>query len=989
MPLNRQNVPFLLTNGVNDKVSDKLLQGNVEVADNIRMQKSGIIEKRFGVQALGANDSTGNPVTNFEKLGSLDNELLGYANGSLYSYANSLSSWFLKGSRAAVNVQRDSVIQNAFEQSVPSIATKSGTTIIAWEDARGGVRTSVVDDASGQAFINDLEIDSTATRPKCLAVGNTLVLFYVDASNVLQMVGVSAVNPTGFGSPIIVGTCNATGFYDVVSRTDSQGILVHSTSAGTQLRFAYILSDSLRVGSSIDGVPNPQTTTALNPTSALNAFISADGNIWSFYYNSSNGVYYQGVTSNSLAPNLVETQINASTTDDVFGGFAIYEKAANEFTVIYDRDATDTNDYRIVKVTVNSAGSVVSAEAPLVRSLSLISKAFNDDYFIAGYKSTNGLQDTYFLLDTSGKVASRFSATVAGGHLNKAGMNVAAVETTSGFSTVAQVKTRFTKDEGEFFNQNGVDRINLAFSTEGVLFQQIGKSTNFTGGIISDYDGNTVVEHNFNYYPENIQASETTGGALTPLGAYSFIVIYQWEDSKGQLHRSTTSIPTNITLTGGNNQVDLVIPTLRVTDKENVTIEVYGTTANGATYYRLTPFNNPLFNDTTVDSVTYNVTASDASIQDNELLYTTGNVLDNSAPPAAQAITSFQNRLWLGALEEANKVWYSKELVDGNAIEFSEALQINIDPRGGRVKAIFPLDDKLVVFKETDLFVITGTGPEPTGFPVNPYSVNLITSDVGTVDANTIVSMEQGLMFKTRKGIYLLNRGLQVSYLGAPVENLNDLNMTAAVLIEDANEVRFLHSDGACAVYNYYFGQWYTFSNYEARGAINVDSTFYKISEGDRVVEREVPGYYGDRLSPIIMTIQTGWFSFGGINGFKRVYEMQTVGDYNSKHSASVILSYDFVDSEVERFDWSPGTNKAYGEESPYGSETYGGGSNNNSWFYRFKPQRQKCTSIKVKIQDRYPDSNLDKGFEINGINFLVGVKAGLRKPRTSGRTIR
>ena len=988
MVLAKQNIPYILNKGINDKVSDKLRQGTLKTADNIRLQTSGIIEKRFGVQALGATDSSGSTLSNFEKLGNLNNELLAYANGSIYSYASSIASWFLKGSRDAVTVRRDDIIRNSYEQSVPSIATKLGTTVIAWEDGRGGVRASVIDDSSGHAFISDTSLDATATRPKCINIGNALVVFYVDASNVLKMVEVSAVNPSSFSSPITVGTCNATGFYDVVSRTDSQAIVVHSTAAGTNLRYAYILSDSLRVGSSIDGVPNAQTQSALNPTSALNAFVSEDGNIWAFYYNSSNGVYYQGVTANALSSNLAETQISASTTNDVYGGFAIYEKTSNNFTIVYDRDASSVNDYRLVKAVVTSAGAITTAEAVLVRSLSIVSKQFNSDYFIAGYNSTNELQDTYFVLDTNGQVISRFSATVAGGHLNKAGMNVAVVQDAdSNWVTVNQVKTKFIKDEGQFFTKNGIDKATLTFSTQGVLFQQLGENTHFTGGIISDYDGQSVVEHNFNYYPEDIQIAETTGGSLTTTGTYSYIVHYQWEDSKGQVHRSTTSIPVSITLTGSNNQVNLTIPTLRVTDKSNVTIEVYGTTNNGTIYYRLTSFSSPTFNDTTVDSITFNVTDADSVIQDNELLYTTGNVLDNSAPPAAQAITSFQNRLWLGALEEPNKVWYSKEKVDGLAVEFSEALQLPIDPRGGRITALAALDDKLVVFKETSLFVITGVGPTAVGTG-GSYNVQLITSDVGAIDANTVVSTEQGLMFKSRKGIYLLNRGLQASYIGAPVESLNDLAMTASVLIEDANEVRFLHSNGQAAVYNYYFGQWYTFSNYEARHAINLNSTFYKIKESDRVVENEVADYYGDRLAPIIMTIETGWFSFGGINGYKRVYELQTVGDYQSNHSASVILSYDFVDSEVERFDWTPGTNKKYGEESPYGSETYGGGSANNSWFYRFRPQRQKCTAIRVKIQDRYPDSNLDKGFQLNGISFLVGVKAGLRKPRTANRSI-
>jgi len=243
---------------------------------------------------------------------------------------------------------------------------------------------------------------------------------------------------------------------------------------------------------------------------------------------------------------------------------------------------------------------------------------------------------------------------------------------------------------------------------------------------------------------------------------------------------------------------------------------------------------------------------------------------------------------------------------------------------------------------------------------------------------------------KCRKGIYLLDRGLNVQYIGAPAEDFNNLTMTSATLIEDANEVRFVHSDGKCLVYNYYFQQWYTFSNYEARSAINLDSIYYKICQADGVVEKEVPNFYGDRSSPIIMTIETGWFSFAGINGFKRVYEFQTVGNYGSNnHGAKISVSYDFVESIREEFYWLPGINFKYGEESPYGGPAdsvnpeYGGGNNTGVWYYRFKPSIQKCSAIKLKIQDVYPESNLSEGFEINGITFEIGNKGTTRKPNS------
>lgn len=986
MALAKQNIPFILTQGIDNKTSDKLYQGQLSEAINIQMKKTGVIQKRYGVQALGSTDSSGNTLSNFEKLGKFNSELLAYANGITYSYAESLSKWFNKGGKPALNVSRENTIRNSFSQSVPDVATKNGVTIVAWEDARGGVRASVIDNDSGQLFINDTQIDGTGTRPRCLALLNSVILFWVDASNVIKMAEVNTANPSTFSSAVTVGTANANGFYDVVRRNDSQGIIIHSTAAGTDLRFAYILTDPLRVGTALDGLPNAVTKTALNPTSALNAFIDSVGDIYAFYYTSASGVYYQAVTS-VFATKFSETQINASTTDDVSGGFAVFEKTTGNYTLIYDRDAAATNNYRIQTAIVDDTGSVVSAEATLIRSLGLISKAFNDDYFIASFQSVNNLQDTYFVMNTEGEVISRFSTTVGGGHLDKAGQNVNVINVTGDtYITATQIKTKFLRDEGTFLSTNGVDRVTLSFNTSGVFYEQLGLNTHLTGGIITNYDGKQIVEHGFNMYPENVQLAESTGGSLTLTGVYGYVVIYQYEDAQGLRHQSTTSIPVSITLTGSNNRVTLTIPTLRVTDKSNVTIEIYRTEDSGTIYYRLTSFASPTFNDTTVDTIAYVDDAADSTITDNELLYTTGNVLDNSPPPAATATTVFQNRLWLAGLEEPDSIWFSKELVSTEGVAFSEFLQLKIDSVGGSVKALKALDDKLIILKSTMLFALTGQGPTSTG-QGGSYTVQQIASEVGAIDAATVVALEFGIMFKSEKGIYLLDRSLTPQYIGAQVEDFNDLNMTSAVLIENNNEVRFTHSDGQCLVYNYYFRQWYTFSNYESRSAISLNAKYYKIKENDRIVDNEIKDYYGDRLQPIIMTIITGWFRFAGINGYKRIYEIQTVGNYNTTHSVLVSLSYDYSESVPEAFYWTPGINKAYGEESPYGTEIYGGGPNDDVFYYRIKPSRQKCTSIRVKIQDSYPSSNLDKGFELNGFSFQVGIKGTTRKPN-SGLTI-
>jgi hypothetical protein len=125
-------------------------------------------------------------------------------------------------------------------------------------------------------------------------------------------------------------------------------------------------------------------------------------------------------------------------------------------------------------------------------------------------------------------------------------------------------------------------------------------------------------------------------------GSYSYVAVYKWTDNTGRDHRSTpTPVALEVDLTASTDvqAVKLQVPTLRVTNKENVVIEIYRTEDDGVEFYKVTTDASPLENDTTVDSVTFVDTVSDEDLISRELLYTTGGVLENISAPASSLIT--------------------------------------------------------------------------------------------------------------------------------------------------------------------------------------------------------------------------------------------------------------------------------------------------------------------------------------------------------------
>lgn len=185
-------------------------------------------------------------------------------------------------------------------------------------------------------------------------------------------------------------------------------------------------------------------------------------------------------------------------------------------------------------------------------------------------------------------------------------------------------------------------------------------------------------------------------------------------------------------------------------------------------------------------------------------------------------MTLFDTRLWLVDAEDQNLLWFSKQVIENTPVEMSDLFTFYIPPTTaaqgstGPITALAPLDDKLIIFKSNAIYYINGTGPDNTGANNNYSQPIFITSTVGCANQQSIVFMPQGLMFQSDKGIWLLDRGLGTTYIGAPVEQYNSGLVESAQNIPETNQVRFILNTGVTLMYDYYYSQWGTFVNVPA-----------------------------------------------------------------------------------------------------------------------------------------------------------------------------
>jgi hypothetical protein len=550
------------------------------------------------------------------------------------------------------------------------------------------------------------------------------------------------------------------------------------------------------------------------------------------------------------------------------------------------------------------------------------------------------------------------------------------------------------------YTQTGVNLAKFSINVKTQYSSELAGALHLTGGQTWEYDGVRPVEHGFHVWPENTTVTTATGSGSITAGTYYYVFTYEWTDNSGNLHRSAPSIPITIVTTTPTSTNTLHVPTLRLTYKISpnpVRIVGYRWSVAQQTYYQFTSVTSPIVNDPTVDSVTITDTLSDLNILGQTLLYTTGGVVENIAAPASIASALFKNRLFLIDAEDRNVLWFSKQVIQNTPVEMSDLLTIFVAPTSGAqgstgpMSALGAMDDKLIIFKRDAIYYITGTGPDNTGANNDFSDPIFITGAVGCANPSSIVLTPSGLMFQSDKGIWLLGRDLQTTYIGAPVEQYNTQIVMAAQAIPGTNQVRFTLDNNVTLMYDYYYGQWGTFNNTFAISATLFNGVHTYLNSYGQVF-KETPGTYLDGSEPVLLSLTTGWINVAGVQGYERFYEMLLLGTYYSPFKLNVQLAYDYNTSPVQATLIVPDNySKPWGGEAQWGSGGPWGGPG-NVFEARLFPERQKCESFQVSINEIYDPSftNVNgvipagQGLNLSGMSLTVGVKKGTRTQKAS-----
>lgn len=1022
----KKSISVNFAQGLDTKTDPKQVQiGRFTELWNSIFNTGGLLQKRNGygmLQSLADNTYTYLALYN-------DNLTAIGTNISAYNASN--SNWVVKSPMEPMNLNVLPLLRNNLNQiACDAVIAPNGLVCTAYLETDGTTTTNkyvIADSVTGQNVVAPIAIPVSSGvvsgGMRVFFFANSFIIIFtntISAVTHLQYIAISTNTPT-----VVTANANLASSYTGSTTLPWDAFVVgnrlfvayNNLSGGQNIRVTY-LNLSFIVATAIPIAGAIATMLSMTADLTLGSPL-----IYISYYNSG-GTANCFVIDTNLNIVLAPTQISNGSEGNILNITSAAQNGINqvfmEVTKAYSW-ASDIPTNFVETITIQADGTLGSLDIS-ARSIGLASKAFIVEgliYYQGVYDSP--YQPTYFLMNGTESIQSapvigaRLAYSEAGGYLTMGLPSVTVLNShivymAYRFKDLIQAVNKDTNvptgtQVNGIYTQTGINLVIYDIATNNIDTSEIGNDLLISGGFLWMYDGYLPVEQNFFLYPDidiavpsDSATWSASGGSIaaqpsgsTNTNAYFYRYTYEWTDNAGNAFISAPSIPVAVTTTGSgtSGSITLNIPTLRLTYKiaNPVKIVIYRWSLGQQIYYQTTSISSPLLNDTTVDSVTFVDTHSDATILGNNILYTKGGVLENTSPPATNLVTLFDTRFWMVDAENRNLIWYSKQVIQNVPVEMSQSLTIYVPPTTaaqgstGPIGAISEMDDKLIIFKKNAIYYINGTGPDNTGANSQYSEPIFITSSVGCILQQSVAFQSQGLMFQSNKGIWILRRDLSTDFIGAPVEAFTqDGVVKSAQDIPGANQIRFVMSTGITLVYDYYYDQWSSF-----KGVPAISSCIYQgldtfLNSMGRVYQ-ETPELYLDGSAPVLLSFTTGPIRLGDLQNYQRAYEFFLLGKFYTPHKLVVSIAYDYNDNSSQQIilipdNYSTPFGSGY-SQSPFGEGNPFGGPNNVEKF-RVMLERQRCMAFSITLAEVYDDTYgtaPGAGFSLSGINVICGFK--------------
>jgi hypothetical protein len=492
MSLDFQKIPIVFGQGLDTKTDRKMvLPGKLIQLENGVFKNAQSISKRYGYDMLSLSIDGADNISKGAALSVFKDELLLFDGSRVYSRVEATEKWADRGSVISVIEETKSVVANGYEQTNPDMAYNAGLAVYAWEDTRGGVRYSVVDQATSAFVISDKPVTTTGTQPKVLALQNYVYIIFVDGGAIKYC----AINMSAPSTLIVenVATSNSnvgTPRYDACVN-GARIYLSFNNGAGTGTNVTYF---------GPNGPFGTETTTA-HAAQCIANWADEQQNVWT--------ALYDGYAVYTYAQNFNLSTVLATTTVDSASNQIVticgIASSPGVQTLFYEFQSFVATSSNAIWATNVTTGGAVGTRVLFARSVGIASKPFlynGSMYINVGYESP--LQSTYFTMDDHARIIAKLSPTVAGGHRSNHTIGNTVSASTGVYLFAGSQKGRILSELNIIFSLLGVISMKLDFvEPSNFLSAELGDNLYVIGGIVQSYDGISFTEHNFHLYPES------------------------------------------------------------------------------------------------------------------------------------------------------------------------------------------------------------------------------------------------------------------------------------------------------------------------------------------------------------------------------------------------------------------------------------------------------------------------------------------------------
>lgn len=982
--LNWQTLQISFGMGLGGKPDTRARTGSLDIARDLQFDELRGVQTRHPFVAMSNAIFGGGTLANCRRIAVVNDELLVFTDTALYSWNAQHAAWVLRGTHLAVAITESPTCTTTGDQIDGDRAELSGTIVTAWTEGTQ-VYAAARDKATGSMLVSTTAVSTAVGRPRLVALATKILLFVDAGSNNLTVRAIDPAAPgtaiAGAGTTVLATNYNA--YYDVV-KVDGQDIAIGACRRVTTTSYTAF---TVTAGLVVTAVTKART--ADGPL----AVASTPGGGTQTQVVRGNGTNIQGdlLTTSTLADvftgqalgtaSVSLHQIAVAYSSIAVGGFFIA-------SVFWSRAESATgSDGSTVTNTVNTNNAIGSAST-FVPKLGVASGAFaaqghvfvwlvfaraNEVTGLSGAQAVGvraALQNTYFLYRDDGLLVGRAGNAIAGGHAPSTGRLPGIAPTSSDGLGFAWCATRRriidlggTGDHTGYAERTPID-VTMSFdSSASRRCATLGSTLYIVDSIPLQYDGG-IYEVGFLVYPYQMFLTVGGGGAI-PAGTYIYKSTTSWANAHDERERSTTAFGAQIVAPGGNKHA-IQLAALNVTRKSSARIapsmEVWRTVVdpgNDQPFFLdsgLDPnalagagvVNGYIPNDAAAFAVpstgfgTMNDNFDDATLTTKQPNPENGAVLENLAPPAASIIIATDTRIFLaGVAGDPDRVWYSRLRNAGEVAGFNDGLTVQVPAPGGDITALAFLNETLVVFRETAIYALPGIGFDNTGGGQNFGPANRLGGgDVGAVSAESVALTPMGLIFKSRKGWYVLERGWNPIYIGGEASRFDADTVLAVDVVETQHHVRILTS-ARMLIWDYIaktetspMGSWAEWTIADGVHAVIWNgSHVYLTATGPKIEQSTFTGTsYG-------IDAETTWIKPADLQGAVSIGKVQPLGEVRSPCFVRMRIAYNYRQDADG--------NAIYVDDKVYDATALAAGS---VLQFLARPKRQQCDAIKVRL---------------------------------------